>query len=236
MTEAEWLVCIDPQPMVWFLTRAYTPKILGIWDIGIRIEQWLGFPRYKTSARKLRLFACACCRRVWDRFPDDCRQRIVIGERYADDEIPFRDVERAAAPWGTGAGYDSETGGGPEVDASMLPVYSDPTYSALWANEAAWLAKDHGAERRVQSEVLRDIVGNPFRRVRIDHCWIVWNSGTLRELAQAIYTDLAFDRLPILADALEDAGCTNADILAHCRGPGPHVRGCWVIDLLLGKS
>jgi hypothetical protein len=55
-------------------------------------------------------------------------------------------------------------------------------------------------------------------------------------LAQAIYDDRAFDRLPILADALEEAGCDTADILAHCRGPGPHVRGCWVVDLILGKQ
>ncbi len=55
-------------------------------------------------------------------------------------------------------------------------------------------------------------------------------------LARSIYDDRAFDRLPVLADALEDAGCTDAAILDHCRGPGPHVRGCWVVDLILGKS
>jgi hypothetical protein len=64
----------------------------------------------------------------------------------------------------------------------------------------------------------------------------MWNESTVTELAQAIYTDRAFDRLPILADALEEAGCTDAAILEHCRGPGPHVRGCWVVDLLLGKE
>jgi hypothetical protein len=63
-----------------------------------------------------------------------------------------------------------------------------------------------------------------------------WLTSTVTSLAQAIYTDRAFDRLPILADALEDAGCTNQDILAHCRQPGEHVRGCWVVDLLLAKS
>jgi hypothetical protein len=58
----------------------------------------------------------------------------------------------------------------------------------------------------------------------------------VKKLAAAIYDDTAFDRLPILADALEEAGCHDAEILAHCRGPGPHVRGCWVIDLLIGKE
>jgi hypothetical protein len=65
---------------------------------------------------------------------------------------------------------------------------------------------------------------------------VSWNGGAVPKLSQAIYDDRAFDRLPILADALEDAGCINADILNHCRGPGPHAHGCWVLDLLLGKS
>jgi hypothetical protein len=56
--------------------------------------------------------------------------------------------------------------------------------------------------------------------------WLSWNDGTVVKMAQAIYDDRAFDRLPILADALEDAGCSDADILAHCRSEGPHVRGC----------
>jgi hypothetical protein len=85
-------------------------------------------------------------------------------------------------------------------------------------------------------KVLRELVGNPFRPVSVDPSWLVWHDGTILKVTQGIYDDRAFDRLPILADALEDAGCDNADVLAHCRGPGPHVRGCWVVDLLLGKE
>jgi hypothetical protein len=70
----------------------------------------------------------------------------------------------------------------------------------------------------------------------VETIWLSWNDGIVPKLAQAIYDDRVFDRLPILADALEEAGCTNADILNHCRRPGEHVRGCWVVDLLLGKS
>jgi hypothetical protein len=70
----------------------------------------------------------------------------------------------------------------------------------------------------------------------VETIWLAWNDGIVPKLAQAIYDDRVFDRLPILADALEEAGCTNADILNHCRQPGEHVRGCWVVDLLLGKS
>jgi len=72
--------------------------------------------------------------------------------------------------------------------------------------------------------------------VLIEPSWLTWNDGIVLKLAQAIYGDRAFDRMPVLADALEEAGCDNADILAHCRERGDHVRGCWVVDLLLGKS
>jgi hypothetical protein len=91
-------------------------------------------------------------------------------------------------------------------------------------------------EYAAQSNVLRDIIGNPFRSATIRPDWLAWNDGTVRRIAQAIYDERAFDRMPILADALEDAGCDNADILNHCRNGGEHVRGCWVVDLVLGRS
>jgi hypothetical protein len=89
------------------------------------------------------------------------------------------------------------------------------------------------AERMVQANLLRDIFGNPFRTVANDRNWLTL---TVKQLSAVIYADRAFERLPLLADALEDAGCTDATLLEHCRGPGPHVRGCWVVDLLLGKE
>jgi hypothetical protein len=84
--------------------------------------------------------------------------------------------------------------------------------------------------------LVREIVGNPFRLTTINDFWLHWNNATVVKIAQTIYDSRDFALMPILADALEEAGCDNADILTHCRGPGPHVRGCWVIDLLLGKS
>ena len=81
-------------------------------------------------------------------------------------------------------------------------------------------------------DVIRDIFGNPFRPVTADPAWL---TSDVVALATSIYAEKAFDRLPILADALQDAGCDNADVLDHCRSDGPHVRGCWVVDLLLGK-
>jgi hypothetical protein len=129
------------------------------------------------------------------------------------------------------------------------------TWGAIWAGamrsvndsalQRARSANHHSADLdfdayRValanQAKLVRDIFSNPFRPPSLDPSWLSWNDGTIPKLAQAIYDDRAFDRLPILADALEEAGCTNADILNHCRQPGEHVRGCWVVDLLLGKS
>ena len=99
--------------------------------------------------------------------------------------------------------------------------------------QGEWGGPTWNAEQGSQADLLRDIFGNPFRPVTLNPAW---RTGNVTALAQSIYDDRAFDRMPILADALEDAGCDNADILNHCRQPGEHVRGCWVVDLVLGKE
>jgi hypothetical protein len=91
----------------------------------------------------------------------------------------------------------------------------------------------HLVEAAAQSDLVRDIFGNPFRPVAFDPRW---RTSDVVGLAQAIYDDKAFERMPILADALMDAGCEDEQIIGHCRGKGPHVRGCWVVDLVLGKE
>jgi hypothetical protein len=97
--------------------------------------------------------------------------------------------------------------------------------------------KARRAERATQASLLRCVFGNPFRpHAAVDPAVRAWQGGTVARLAQAIYDDRAFDRMPELADALEEAGCDDADILDHCRQPGEHVRGCWVLDLILGKE
>src|SRR5262249_60028660 len=89
----------------------------------------------------------------------------------------------------------------------------------------------------LQSTLLREIFGNPFRPTpALYPRWLAWNDGTVAKLAAAIYDGRRFADLPILADALEEAGCTDAAMLAHCRGGGEHVRGCWVVDLLTGRK
>jgi hypothetical protein len=103
---------------------------------------------------------------------------------------------------------------------------------------------NHETELRARGELIRDVFGNPFRPApSVDAAWLGWNGGTVLALAEVAYEErqlpegkLDRARLVLLADALEDAGCGEADLLAHLRGPGPHVRGCWALDLILGKG
>jgi hypothetical protein len=113
--------------------------------------------------------------------------------------------------------------------------------SAIEVLNAGYAAALDGVEEeseylRAKCDLVREVFGNPFRPVAVEQCWLTWREGTIPKVAQAIYDERAFDRLPILADALEDAGCENVEILNHCREPGEHVRGCWMVDLLLGKG
>lgn len=85
----------------------------------------------------------------------------------------------------------------------------------------------------VHASFLRDIFGNPFHSVTFDPAW---RTPNVTAVAQTIYDERRFTDMPILADALEEAGCTNEDILSHCRNGKEHARGCWVVDLLLGKK
>ena len=109
-----------------------------------------------------------------------------------------------------------------------------PSFSADDHDENRY-ASAYALECKRQCRLFRDIFGNPFRPVTLNPAWRTANAVAL---AQSIYDDRAFERMPILADALEDADCDNADILEHCRRPSPteHVRGCWVVDLVLGKK
>jgi hypothetical protein len=209
MTEAEWLACEDPAPML----------------------EWL---RGKVSDRQLRLLACACCRRLWHLLTDQrSRQAVEVVERYVDKQATAEQLHEAAI--GAAHGADDTHGEGADVADTVADLTSRNAWEGARA-AATMLPMLYPAERPLQANIFRDIIGNPFRPATVDPSWLAWNGGTVPKLVQAIYDDRAFDRLPILADALEDAGCTDPDILAHCRGPGPHARGCWVVDLLLGKE
>jgi hypothetical protein len=92
------------------------------------------------------------------------------------------------------------------------------------------------AEYQAQCDILRDVFGNTVRPVALEAPWLTQNEWAVKKIAQAIYDERAFDHLPDLADVLEKSGCHNERILSHCRSQGEHVRGCWVIDLLLSKE
>ncbi len=103
----------------------------------------------------------------------------------------------------------------------------------MWAVDTDRLLPEHVHQRDAQSGLMLDIFGNPFRPVPRDPSWL---TSDVMMLARGMYESRDFAAMPILADALQDAGCQRAEVLDHCRGSGPHVRGCWVVDLVLGKD
>lgn len=217
----------------------------------------------KTTERKLRLFACACCRRIWDRITDSCsRKAIQISELYADGNATIKELESAfmaadrvhsllASQW------LSEFMSGDRVSFSLpsqaMSIESSADAARLAAHpEARGLADGtaiaamiavagHGKdyfthalkEEADQCILLRDIFGNPFHSVSVDPSWL---TPTVKAMARRIYGGRAFERLPELAQELEKVECDNRQMLDHCHGPGPHVRGCWVVDLVLRKG
>src|SRR5262249_25241945 len=123
------------------------------------------------------------------------------------------------------------------LEAELQPVDFMPNPCHFLVNKSEENIRKKKEEMRPDYVRLYQLVKQrAFRSIGLSPDWLHWNDGTVARIAQAIYDERAFERLPVLADALEDAGCDNADILSHCRSDGPHVRGCWVVDLLLGKS
>jgi hypothetical protein len=195
------------------------------------------------TGRKLRLFACACCRQIWRYIPDGTAQNAVeVSERYADGNATFRELQVAQRK---ARAVASELAS----DAQLLMKLSK--YAAKDAAEAAAecaqkrvgvhlvavKARDaiNATPERPRDYValLRDIFGNPFRPATFD---AAWRTDTAVSIARGMYESRDFGAMPILADALQDAGCDNEDVLNHCRDAKQvHVRGCWVVDLVLGK-
>jgi hypothetical protein len=149
-----------------------------------------------------------------------------------------------AREWAASAAWEAAR----ENPATAAKAHLSAAEAAGWCRKARekkrgvlldWLlpAEETAPEARAQADLLRDLFGNPFRRPRVKRTWLKWDGGTVVRVARAAYDGRAFDRLPVLADALDEAGCTDDAILGHCRGGGgAHVRGCWAVDLLLGKE
>jgi hypothetical protein len=196
----------------------------------------------KAGRRRLRLFACAAVRRVWGLLTDP-RSRAAVETAEALAEGLSDEEQRAHAhmeAWG--AVFDT-----PQMEFERVNAAA-----AAWATcrAVAWdtrsaarqaLAAEAGPRptREVAAlyvALLREVFGDPFRPVALEPAWVKWNRGALRGMAEAIHQERAYERLAVLADALEDAGCGNADLIGHLRAPGPHVRGCWALDLLRGQA
>jgi hypothetical protein len=229
LTEQDWLEEANPLKMVSFLRER------------------------KASERKLRLFGCACCRRVWSLLPNEAsRNAVAVAEQFADKLLKRKDLNQAALACADSAGRSSHNAAETVVQVSLQKAAWTTAYNAaiLTAGtgplQPSDLARHRAAEeleRRQQRKLLHDIFGNPFVPVAINAAWLTWNGGTIPKLAQAVYDERLLPaghldpaRLTVLGDALEEAGCTEAAILAHCREPAEHVRGCWLVDLLLAKT
>jgi hypothetical protein len=218
MTEADWLAGADPhRAMVWVRESG------------------------KVSDRRLRLFATAYCRRYRNVFDDPrSRKAVEIAELYADGlatEIQRKEAHRNARKVASDRMQEGDWSWEPWIVASVASDHIGSWYAIVGA-------ADFSATQTASSEpsgpggispthLIWCIFVNPFRPVAFDPRW---RTADVVGLARGIYEDRAFDRLPLLADALMDAGCAEEQLLAHCRSDGPHVRGCWAVDLVLGKE
>lgn len=202
----------------------------------------------KLSRRRRLLLVYACCRRLAPvvTTPGGLDPLPVV-ERFADDPGASAEAKRARQTAIAAAravlprmgGTPAERGDAHAVLAVSGAVQCVTSRDIAGVFEMAVQAVEFAghrsapAERAAQATLVREVIGNPFRPVRLDPAWL---SSPVLALAGTMYDARDFASLPILADALEEAGCDQPDVLAHCRGPGPHIRGCWVIDLVLGKS
>jgi len=221
MNEAEWLACTDVRFMLEHLEQ-------------------------HASARKLRLFGAAACRLIAHRKQGKLIHSVIdLIERVAESQATKKEWR------GTRAYMRSLMQNGFSSEEKQV---GKALWQALWIEETPqlprWLLAAMVADsvastnstlrdQAVRSQlvaILSDLFGNPFRPAPVDHHWLTYNGGTVGNLAQAIDRDRDFGRLPILADALEDAGCTSEDMLLHCRSGATHIRGCWVVDRLVGNE
>jgi hypothetical protein len=221
MTESQWLKPGD-----------LTPHVEWLWK--------------KKRLRKLRLFSVACCRQLEPWIDEPLLlEAIERAERLADGELSDATINKwrqKVNRLGDERRRKSRNAWTPQlsvfddvrfvchenqyfgfVDCWRTLVYHGKVFGRKFVKAGPGLAH----------ALLLDVFGNPFRPVEFDK---QWRTDTAVSLARGMYDTRDFGAMPILADALQDAGCDNDDVLDHCRGSGPHVRGCWVVDLVLGKA
>lgn len=195
-----------------------------------------------VSDRKLRLFSVGCCRLIWMLIPArQCKEAVGVAEAYADRQATKKTMTRARIASRVVVSKEENYWKRHAANVCLNAVNANVILGARRAaDHALGAALCHGTDEsnHVSIEVLlallRDVVGPlPFRTIAMVPEWL---TSTVTDLARTIYESRDFGAMPILADALQDADCDNDEILDHCRGPGPHVRGCWVVDLILGKE
>jgi hypothetical protein len=247
MTESEWLANPD-------------------------VDELLDYLGDRIGERKLRLFAVACCRRLWPILDEDARRVVVAAESFADcledagarqelesacTDMRFRGYDPGkeavlyAAGWSTFHARLEDIHGRirdlmPTAQtaafyATHYQVLSDALESgmerqAVFDHTNAKARQTSDEEMRAQLLIWHDTLGNPFHPATVDPIWFQHDNAAVPRLAQECYDQHVTDNLNPLAEALESAGCRDASILTHCRAPGNHYRGCWVLDDLLGKS
>jgi hypothetical protein len=213
------------------------------WLTGIGTKWMLEHVRSQASPRKLRLFACASLRRIESLGAGAGLSAVQAAEAFADGRGSHADANQASSAAAALISQEArQSGENPTSIRSALEymVANDPWDAA---HAYVWVVSRHQgtpsareAELAAQCDLLRCLFGNPFRAVQIQAGWLTDNDGAVSHLARAIEEEQRWQVLPILADALEEAGCTDATILDHLRGPGPHVCGCWIVDRLLQKQ
>jgi hypothetical protein len=214
LSEEEWLACADPLQLI---------------D---------GHPT-PLDERKLLLWACACCRQVWDVLASQRQKAVLVTERYADNLASQGEL---IASWDASKSslWDAWLFSIQPPSIARCVTFAAHT-AALHAWCRAWGHPDTkpAARSRIQqqeADLFRHIIGDPFHPRRIQPDWLTWQGGTVLHLARVLANEGRNHEFPILGDALEDAGCTDSVILDHCRQGGHHPRGCWLLDQLTGRA
>lgn len=183
------------------------------------------------NPRKYRLFACACCHRIWHLLKHELsRQALKTCEDFADGLTGAIQLERALREAAMVPGWASVAVANSAVDQIHLSAAAAAQAARVAEGDPHWQSQHHR-----HCELLHCIFGHIYHSQKIDPSWLRWNDQCVYKIAQGIYAERRFDDMPILGDALEDAGCDDEAILGHCRENTLHARGCWVVDLILAK-
>ncbi len=200
----------------------------GQWEASRQPEEILYHLGERASQRRLRLFACAVCRLAWRLLTDERSRRAVeAAERFANGEargalgLTWAEASRVS-PLGEGAYLAA-------LVAIMRAEDGAPFKTASSMTENSGVVP-----RSVQADLMRCLFGNPFRPVTFAPALRLWNGGAAVALARSMYVAGDFTKAALLADLVEEGGAADPRLLRHLRGPGPHARGCFAVDLVLG--